>query len=60
MAAQADGTWFIVTGCPTEQGLAFFRECMAAGAKQQAHVRALALDVHDPLLSENPRPARPA
>ena len=52
VVAQANGAWFIVTGCPTEQGLAFFRERMAAGAKQQAHARALLDDLHDPLLSE--------
>ena len=52
LAAQNDGAWFIVTGCPTEQGLAFFRERIAAGAKPQAHARALAEDLHDPLLSE--------
>ena len=52
LAAQSDGAWFIVTGCPTEQGLAFFRERMAAGAKQQARARALAGDLRDPLLSE--------
>ena len=32
VVAQVAGAWFIVTGCPTEQGLAFFRERMAAGA----------------------------
>ena len=52
LAAQSNGAWFIVTGCPTEQGLAFFRERMAAGTKEQARARALAEDLHDPLLSE--------
>ena len=42
LGAQSDGAWFIVTGCPTEQGLAFFRERMAAGAEQQTRARALA------------------
>lgn len=50
--AQTDGTWFIVTGCPTAEGLAFFRQRMAAGAQQQARARALADELHDPLLSE--------
>jgi hypothetical protein len=52
LAAQSDGAWFIVTGCPTEPGLAFFRERIAAGAEQQARARALAENLHDPLLSE--------
>ena len=26
LAAEKDGTWFIVAGCPTEKGLAMFRE----------------------------------
>jgi hypothetical protein len=52
MAAQTNGTWFIVTGCPTTEGLAFFRERMAAGDKQQARARALADELNDPLRSE--------
>ena len=52
LAAQSNGAWFVVTSCPTQQGLAFFRERMATGAKQQARARALAEDLHDPLLSE--------
>jgi len=52
VAAPVGDTWFIVTGCPTEKGLAFFLERMAAAAQQQAHARSLANELRDPLLSE--------
>ena len=52
MAAEKDGTWFIVAGCPTEKGLAMFRERRQRGAQQQAGARELASKIGEPLLSE--------
>jgi hypothetical protein len=51
-AAQQDGTWFIVVGCPTEKGLAFFRERQAEAARQRQQVAQLIAKLHEPLLSE--------
>jgi len=52
MAAEQDGAWFIVAGCPTEKGLAMFRERRGQGAQQQARARELASKLDEPLLSE--------
>ena len=52
MAAEKDGTWFIVAGCPTEQGLAMFRERRERGSQQQAGARELASKIGEPMLSE--------
>jgi hypothetical protein len=52
LAAEKDGTWFIVAGCPTEKGLAMFRERRGEGAQQQARTRELANQLGEPLLSE--------
>lgn len=52
MAAEKDGTWFIVAGCPTEKGLAMFRERREQGSQQQARARELASKLDEPLLSE--------
>jgi hypothetical protein len=52
MAAAHDGAWFIVLGCPTAQGLAYFRERRAEGERQRAHAADLAGKLPDPLASE--------
>ena len=52
MAAEQDGMWFIVAGCPTEKGLTMFRERINRGAEQQARARELASKIDAPLLSE--------
>jgi hypothetical protein len=52
MAAEQDGAWFIVAGCPTEQGLAMFRERRGQGAQQLARARELASKLDEPLLSD--------
>ena len=52
LAAEQDGTWFIVGGCPTEKGLATFRERHEEGAQQQARARDLASKLGEPLRAE--------
>src|SRR5207248_10054192 len=52
LAAEKDGTWFIIAGCPTEKGLAMFRERRGQGAQQQAQTRDLVSKLGEPLLSE--------
>ena len=52
LAAEQDGTWFIVGGCPTDQGLAMFRERHEEGAQQQARARDLASKLGELLRSE--------
>jgi hypothetical protein len=51
MTAERDGAWFIVAGCPTEKGLAAFRQRRGAGA-QQVRAQELASKLGEPLLSE--------
>jgi hypothetical protein len=50
--ARRDGAWFIVVGCPSVRGLAFFRERRAEGEAQRARAGELAAALREPLLSE--------
>jgi hypothetical protein len=52
MTAERDGVWFIVAGCPTEKGLAAFRQRRGAAAPAQARIQELASKLGEPLLSE--------
>jgi hypothetical protein len=52
MTAERDGAWFIVAGCPTEKGLAAFRQRRGAAAPAQARIQELASKLGEPLLSE--------
>lgn len=52
MAAMDHGQWYIVLGCPTAQGLAFFHQHIVEAARQQAEAERLAAALHEPLLSE--------
>ena len=50
--ARGDGIWFIVVGCPTEKGLAFFHERQAKAAQQREQAAEHVGKLQEPLLSE--------
>ena len=50
--ARDAGAWFIVIGCPTEKGLALFRERQAEAKRQLDHTAQLVHDLPAPLRSE--------
>ena len=52
MVAKHEGAWFIVIACPTTNGIAFFRERRAEGARQVERAKQLAGEIREPLLSE--------
>jgi hypothetical protein len=50
--AEVDGAWLALAVCPTEEGLAAFRQARQAEAQEQARARALAAEVGAPLAAE--------
>ena len=50
--ARDAGAWFIVIGCPTEKGLALFRERQAEAKRQLDHTAQLVGELPAPLRSE--------
>ena len=50
--AAVDGVWLAVVACPTEEGLAAFRQVRQADAAEQARARELAAGVDAPLAAE--------
>jgi hypothetical protein len=50
--AASGGSFYWVTACPNAAGLQFMRSTQESGARQQAHVKKLALEVREPLLSK--------
>ena len=50
--APSGSSWYLVTACPTAQGMKVVQSILADRAKQRARAEALIAKLHDPLLSK--------